>query len=82
MYEEFDELDSFYHDLFNYVKDNTVFTTYEKMTEESRMKWRERLTIMACKEFSPRRNFDISKDEVRALVADAIEVLRVTPNGT
>lgn len=74
---KFTEVDRFYFTILEYVRDYTNFKQYEVMSEESRNKWREKLTIMVCKKFSPRSNYDISKDEVRAMVADALAVWTV-----
>jgi hypothetical protein len=32
------------------------------------------MTILACKKFAPKRNFDISRDDIRRLVSEIIEV--------
>jgi hypothetical protein len=80
VYEDLDEKDMFVHTLIEFLLAWTNFDQYEKMSNESRAKWRERLTIMACKEFSPRKNYDISKETVRRLVADIIEANRGQAN--
>lgn len=70
--EEFSEFDWFCTDVFEMVGTQTNFKAYEAMSEESRTKWREKLVVMICKAHSPRKKFDMSKDEVRAMVSDAI----------
>lgn len=71
--EEISEIDWFVSDVYEVVGAQTNFKAYDDMSEESKRKWREKLTIMICREYSPRKNYDISKDEVRAMVVDAIE---------
>lgn len=78
--EELDEISQFYDKAIRYIGLNTHFGNYEKMSEESREKWRKKLTLMVCFEFSPRRNFDIPRSEIAELVEDAIEYYRGLPD--
>jgi hypothetical protein len=68
VYEE-EELElHFFNLVFKYVGENANFETYLKMDDEKRKKLIERFTIMICKAYSPRKNYDISKDDVRLMV--------------
>lgn len=71
--EEFSEIARFISDVYEIVGAQTNFKAYEAMNEETRKRWREKLTIMICKGYSPRKNYDISMDEVRTMVKDAID---------
>jgi hypothetical protein len=74
--EELDEIDQFYDEVFRFVGTETVFKNYENMTDETRRKFREKLVIMICYKFAPRRTYDIGKDEIRATVCDMIDYYR------
>jgi hypothetical protein len=70
-------LDSFFYALEEFALEWMNFKTYENMTDEKRRKCREKLTIVACYQFSPRKNYDISKDTIREFVTDVIERNRI-----
>lgn len=78
--EEYNELDKFYDDIVLFIGGETAWKQYEKMTEESQMKWQKKLTLMICFKFAPRRTYDISRAEIAQLVADAIEFYRGLPD--
>lgn len=81
MYDDADhELERFFSSAIEFIGVNTDFKAFEKMSEESRKKWIEKLTIMVCYEFAPRRNYDISKDTIRLLVIDVIDSYRGASN--
>jgi hypothetical protein len=71
-----EELYWFYNEAFGFVGGYTNFKSYENMTDEKKAKYREKLTLLICFEFSPRKNYDISMDEVRQLVSQALEYWR------
>ncbi|RFU71019.1 hypothetical protein D0469_03505 [Peribacillus saganii] len=73
MDEEFDLIEQFYYEAGNFVLFCTNIKTYQAMTEEKRKKLIEKMTIMVCKAFAPRRNYDISKAEIREFVKVVIE---------
>jgi hypothetical protein len=81
VYDE-DNIDLFFHALIEFILTWTDFKNYENMSEESRIKWREKLTILACYQFSPRKNYDISKNTIRRIVTDVIESNRVNADRT
>lgn len=60
--------------VFDYVNLVADIETYHKMTDEQRRKLIGKLTITACKKFSPRKNYDISKEDVRGIVAMALDI--------
>jgi hypothetical protein len=66
-------LHRFYNSVLDFVGQHANFETYEKMDDEKKRKLREKLTIMVCYEYSPRKTFDISKDTVRSMVEHAFE---------
>lgn len=70
------KLSCFYGDIFAFVKGYTNFKSYENMTDEKKAKYREKLTILICFEFSPRKNYGVTKDEVRHLVSQALDYWR------
>jgi hypothetical protein len=74
--EELDEIDQFYNEVFRFVGTETNFTQYEKFSEESREKWKKKLTLLICFKFAPRRNFGITQAEIRATVCDMIDYYR------
>lgn len=80
MYGELDEIDRFYDDAIRFIGMQTNFINYEKMSEESRAKWQKKLTLMVCFEFSPRRNYDIPRNEIARLVSEVIEYYRRLPD--
>jgi hypothetical protein len=65
---------AFLGDLYEYVAVNVNLKAYHGMTEEKREALKTKMTILACKEFAPKRNFNISRDEVRRLVGEIIEL--------
>lgn len=70
------EFESFPITVLLFVENYTNFKNYEAMTEEKKAKYREKLTLEICFAFSPRKNFDITKNEVREMVSQAIEYWR------
>lgn len=79
--EEWDlEFESFPVTVLLFVEEFTNFKNYEAMTDEKKAKYREKLTLQICFAFSPRKNFDISKNEVRVMVHQAIEYWRTNKN--
>ncbi|MGC4378981.1 hypothetical protein WD019_18985 [Fictibacillus sp. Mic-4] len=68
-------MDEFFSDAAQYIVESTVIENYVKGSEESRKKYRERLTITLCKMFSPRKNYDISKETIRQFVGDVLTQL-------
>lgn len=61
--------------VFDYVYDVANIETYRNMDAEARRKLIGRLTIGICCEYAPRRNYDISKEEIRELVTDSLDFL-------
>jgi hypothetical protein len=81
--EELDEISQFYDEVFRFVGTETVFKNYENMNEESRRKYREKLTLNIIFKHSPKRNYGISKAEIRETVGDMIDYYRkVLADGT
>jgi len=70
------DINQFCADVFGFVGGYTNFKSYENMTDEKKAKYREKLTLLICFEYSPRKNYDISMDEVRQLVSQALEYWR------
>lgn len=67
MNEDF-SFEQFWNDVYWYIRANTYILTYRDMPIESRTKYVSKLTIDICKEYSPRKNYDISKAEIREFV--------------
>lgn len=67
--------DEFFTKLHDYVAANVNLKTYHTMTEDKREKLKTRMTILACKEFAPKKNYGVSRDEVRQFVSDTLDTL-------
>jgi hypothetical protein len=67
--ESFDPWEAFFGFLFI----NTNLSNYETFSDESKRKLTERMTILLCYEFSPKKNYGISKAEIREFVGKEIE---------
>jgi hypothetical protein len=78
MYEDYDPLDEFISSIVSFVETYTNFTTYEKMSEETRTKFIEKLTLMIVFETSPRKNYNISMQTIRLWVRDILEARRLS----
>jgi hypothetical protein len=76
MNEEFDSIDEFLGNMVAFIDASTYWQTYAKMSEESRRKYVEKLTFLICVEFSPKRNYNISKNTIREMVINVLEVNR------
>lgn len=74
---EHDQIDEFIAFVIAFVEGYTDFKNYEKMSEESRTKFIEKLTLLITFETSPRKNFDISMATIRLWVRDILESRRV-----
>lgn len=72
MFDDHWGLEAFFHDLYNYVSEVVNLKTFRNMDDETRQKLISKITILACKEFSPRKNFDIGRDEIREYVGRII----------
>ena len=61
--------DTFFDELYEFVISDVNLDTYRNMDEGKRRKLIMKQTILACKEFAPRKNYDMSRDEVYGLIA-------------
>ncbi|MFN4174526.1 MAG: hypothetical protein ACK4HV_05430 [Parachlamydiaceae bacterium] len=61
--------ESFFDELYDFVISDVNLETYRNMTDDKRQKLVMKQTILACKEFAPRKNYDMSRDEVYGLIA-------------
>jgi beta-xylosidase len=68
--------EEFFFKVYDYVSAVINVKTYSGMTEEKKIKLIEKATIMTCKAFAPRRNYDISKQEIREAVYAILETER------
>lgn len=64
-----DEIEVFWDEVYELIKARTYITTYMAMPEESRTKYCSKLVIDVCKEFSPRKNYDITMEEIHEFTA-------------
>lgn len=76
MYEKFDSIDEFLGNMVAFIDACTYWKTYAKLSPESQEKYVEKLTFMICVEFSPKRHYSISKDSIREMVLNVLEVNR------
>lgn len=76
MYEKFNSIDEFLGHMVAFIDACTYWQTYAKLCEESREKYVEKLTFLICVEFSPKRYYNISKDSIREMVRNVLEVNR------
>lgn len=75
-YEEFDPVGEFLGQMVAYIDACTYWKTYAKLSPESQGKYVEKLTFFICLEFSPKRHYNISKDSIREMVRNVLEVNR------
>lgn len=73
MYGEHDQIDEFIGFIVAFVEGYTNFKNYEKMSEESKDKYINKLTLLITFETSPRKNFNISMATIRLWVRDILE---------
>jgi hypothetical protein len=66
-------MEEFFTAAAEYIVETTVIANYANGTDESRRKYRELLTIRLCLMYSPRKNYDISKDTIRHFVGNVLE---------
>lgn len=76
MYEKFNSNDEFLGNMVAFIDACTYWKTYANLSEESQEKYVEKLTLMVCTNFAPRRNYDISKETIRTWVRCILEVNR------
>lgn len=76
VYEEFKSYDEFLGQIVAFIVACTYWKMYEKLSPESQEKYVEKLTFLSCVEFSPKRNYNISKDTIREIVRNVLEVNR------
>lgn len=72
---EISEEEFFFLDLAEYIDATTVMKTYLAMEPETKRKYRERLTITACKTCAPKRNWGISMATVREYVGEVLAAM-------
>ncbi len=70
---ELDQIENFFHNVIEFVESYTVFKNYNKMTEDKKTKYVEKLTLMVIFETSPRKNYDISKETIRLVIRDILD---------
>lgn len=70
-----EEIEGFYVNVFYYVSTQTNFNTYLNMSDETKAKFKMKMTILVCKAFAPRRNYDISRKEVFEMVGEILDVM-------
>ncbi len=72
--EDFDPVDSFIGTMVEYINEETNWRNYERMNEEKRAKYVEKLVFYICVNCAPMRNFGISKAEIRDWVQTVLKV--------
>ncbi|MCA1319788.1 hypothetical protein LC085_07660 [Bacillus tianshenii] len=61
--------------IFDYCVQETNIKTYSNMNNETKARYRERLVLLISYAYAPRRNYDISKAEVRDMVKCSLDAL-------
>ncbi|MEK4085106.1 hypothetical protein [Psychrobacillus sp. FSL K6-1415] len=72
MYYGEDDVHLYLSDTADYIRKTTVLKNYRAMTEETKLRYVERVVIDICKQTSPRRNYGITKDLLRRYVRDVL----------
>jgi len=76
MYGDYDEIDQFIGNVIYFVEHYTDFKVYQKMSDESKKKYVNKLTLLIVFEYSPRKNYDISMETIRQWIRNILEVER------
>lgn len=75
MYYELDDAELFLMDVGEFIESTTVMKNYVNMPAESKAKYVERVVLDVTRRCSPKANYGITRDVLRAFVVDVLAKL-------
>lgn len=72
MYYELNDSELFLMDVGEYVETNTVMKSYLAMSDETRAKYVEKVVFDVTMQCSPKKNYGITRDVLRAFVINVL----------